>query len=237
MKTFYEILGYITSVSIISGLVLYLIRALIKDKINNYFGKKMENHKHNLQLITEQAKFDYQRKIQDFGLYTTKRHEAYAEVYKLVLIAYGKVTDLRGLRRVLSFEDYDSEDIKKYLEEKKIPTRKITEIVGKWDVDREIAVKEIRGYEKLRFFQEARNDYAEARNYLYLNELYMADEIVKDVGNVLERLGKLLINYEYPDAGTRTENQSLIKEIDGGLVTVKDSMRKELSISYYGSEN
>ncbi|MNL88423.1 hypothetical protein D3C87_2181170 [compost metagenome] len=44
------------------------IKYYAKKSVDQQFAKKLEEHKHELQLIIEQNKFDIQRKMQDFSL-------------------------------------------------------------------------------------------------------------------------------------------------------------------------
>jgi hypothetical protein len=191
-----------------------------------WFNKKLEAEKYKIQ-----------RKITDFGLYTTKRHAAYPELYRLILLAEGKVTGLRGLGYSLTFEEYNSEDIRLYLEEKSLPTGKIIEIVKLWDInENELAIKEIRKYEKLRAFQIARNSLSEAQNYLYLNELYMSETVVESARELIKQIWSLFINCETPDKETLKENPLIKDAIEKSLIETKEKMKLELTVSYYDKD-
>jgi hypothetical protein len=78
----------------IVGLGFFAFRKYIGSQIEHLFGKRLEDHKHQLNMITETAKFDFQRKIHDFTLYTTKKHEAYAELNNALQDVAGKICDL-----------------------------------------------------------------------------------------------------------------------------------------------
>jgi hypothetical protein len=45
------------------GALFFVIRNYFKTEIDTSFEKKMENHKHDLQIASEEARFDFQRKI------------------------------------------------------------------------------------------------------------------------------------------------------------------------------
>lgn len=72
---------YFSIAAIIAG-VGVLIRYLIQKKIDNYFNTKLENHKKELAVMTERAKYDISRKLFDFEAYATKKHTVYPELYK-----------------------------------------------------------------------------------------------------------------------------------------------------------
>lgn len=50
--------------------------------------------------------------IQDFNLYTSKKHEKYPELYKLIMVADGDIKGLRGMKITLSFQEFGKEDIR-----------------------------------------------------------------------------------------------------------------------------
>ena len=76
METWLTILiSFLTSASVTSG-----VMALIQSRISHKYQKAIESYKHELNTINEQQKFNYQRWITDFGLFTQKKHEAYAEL-------------------------------------------------------------------------------------------------------------------------------------------------------------
>ena len=78
----FEILKYVTASSVAIALLFFFAKKYIAIFIENKFDEQLETYKHDLSLITENARFDYQRKIQDFNLYTIKKHERYVEIHK-----------------------------------------------------------------------------------------------------------------------------------------------------------
>lgn len=75
----------------IAGIVIFLTKYLIQKTIDSYFNKQLENHKRELAVITENAKYDISKKLFDFQAYASKRHTIYPELYR---IAYGLLSEL-----------------------------------------------------------------------------------------------------------------------------------------------
>ena len=118
------LISFLTSAGVTSG-----VMALIQSRISHKYQKAIEAYKHELNAINEQQKFDYQRWMTDFGLFTQKKHEAYAELYKLILIADGSLERLSGFRSVPSFNEYTRADMEKYLGDQHIVEGFIPQLV------------------------------------------------------------------------------------------------------------
>lgn len=80
MEWIYKPFSY-TAVIVAVG---FLIKYLIQKKIDSYFNKKLENHKNELAVMTEKAKYDISRKLFDFEAYAIKKHTIYPELYQRV---------------------------------------------------------------------------------------------------------------------------------------------------------
>ncbi|MDM8151631.1 hypothetical protein [Priestia megaterium] len=185
------------------------------------FNTKLEKHKHILQ-----------KKVQDFSLYNVKRHESYAELYKLIKNAEGRLMSLSGVRTSNSFSDFNSEDVQKYLEEFNTPKKKILEIVKLWDENKEtLAIKEIGEYEKIRDVRKAKETYGAARNYWLEHELYFEAEMNNRIEDYFTSLNKLLFYIDFPsDKLEEIKKRDMIKEdTQNKLSNLKDQMTKELS--------
>jgi hypothetical protein len=65
-----------------SSFVTLIISTYVKGGIGNFYNKKLARFNNDLNLVLEEKKLDFQRKIHDFSLYSNKRHEIYPEIYK-----------------------------------------------------------------------------------------------------------------------------------------------------------
>ncbi len=205
--------------------------------------KKIKDYEQDLNLKSEQAKFDYQRKIQDFNLYTTNKHKSYIEFYEQLLKANGYVTSLTGLINIPTFEEYNKNDLSTYLQKRKIPEGKINDILLMWDKDKELAKKEIFKYDHLYNINSARNALQEAHNMYWKSQLYFSDGVINKSKTIIDNLWKIQVHeemYLQPNIADGFRESSIIKKIqtiraelpDKLDVLIRD-MKTELSIGYY----
>ncbi|MCM3730057.1 hypothetical protein M3196_00035 [Fictibacillus nanhaiensis] len=232
MKTIFEVLGYIASVSVLSGILLFSIRALIKSKINNYFSTALENHKHDLSLITEQTRFDYQRKIHDFGLYSGKRHEYYPILYGKILRMH---REIRGFYINSTFHEsfltsknsfIDFIDSKKMHDQRRELLLTLYEN-GTGTID--VYKKQIKDAKLLEVFELINS----VHDYCYDNDLYFSanvstilEEIFIIVRELMEIIKKDQYNYS-------VEDQLIIQRNYNEVIELKNCIKDELSKGYY----
>lgn len=86
----------------------FLIKYLIQRKIDSYFNKKLEQHKQELAVMTEKAKYDISRKLFDFEAYATKKHTIYPELYQRVFEVRQSIIgyDIQTADKTLRIYDY-----------------------------------------------------------------------------------------------------------------------------------
>jgi len=222
------------------GLLLFIFRKYLSSKIDFDFKKQLAVCKKDLSLITKQVEFDYQRKIQDFSLYTTKKHEKYIELYELLCIADGAISNLVGLQHNPTYEEYNKDDIKKMLLKLELQTGKIDDIFTIWDSrGKAEAIEEMREYLQLLKINAARNSLAKATNFYLMSKLYFSDDVCKYNENLTKKLSDLFIIYqislENPGSYENATQKShkLQSEIKTYMMKFEKTMKNELSIGYY----
>lgn len=215
----------------------YIIPQWVSKVIDNEFNKKLETHKYELNKLTEEAKFDYQRMLSGFNLYAPKRHDAYARLHSSAMKAKNYIFGLRGARTEPAFTDYDENDIQEYLKEVLIlPNGKVNEVVNLWKRgDQVMAKKEIRRYLKIKAYRDATNCFIDAYQCFFDSSLYLSDRAKQVTQLLLTDLRSLLINYniEYKDMDLREENEQLKTDIEKNLEELTLIMKEELSKGYY----
>lgn len=92
MEWFYK---YFSLTAVIAG-SWFLIRYLIQKKIDSYFNTKLENHKKELAVLTENAKYDISKKLFDFEAYASKKHTVYPELYSLTFGFWQEISRFRS---------------------------------------------------------------------------------------------------------------------------------------------
>lgn len=101
---------YFSIAAVIAGFG-FLIRYLIQKKIDSYFNKKLEDHKKDLAVLTEKAKYDISKKLFDFEAYAIKKHTIYPVLYQRmfeILRLFGALIIKMGPKRPadLTKEEY-----------------------------------------------------------------------------------------------------------------------------------
>ncbi|BBI34075.1 hypothetical protein [Cohnella abietis] len=223
------------SLLILGGFAKFFINSYI----NGFFNKKLEKHKSDLQLLIENNRFDLQRKMADFNLYTNKKHEAYMKIYDLFLIAEGHVRSFMGVKKMPDYNEYGLEDIEKKLRSYNLLEKVIQDFLAKWrstfGSPRQELHKEINDYLAMIDIQKSWIKIEEANNYFLINRIYLSDQIEDTLSSVVSLLSSYLNGVEFllvnriPFLGS--ENLSV--EIENMINRMKEQMKKELQVGYY----
>lgn len=238
---------YVLSTVVSSGVLLFFIRNWLKGSVNSHFNKKLENHRHDLQKITEDIKYDYQRKIHDFSLFSNKKHEVYAELYKLLNDANNKVKIATAVfRQYPNFHNQQFEKVEKYLNEYQVSDDNIEHLRSKWANGTNEGFKEFQRVIDREKVIKADESRIKAYFYLINNELFLNDEVAKNAHDIADKLRLLVISEDlrimdgFEGINRKdfyNEQKEHNKTIDEKLKMVKVSMQKELAIGYYKQES
>lgn len=226
---------------VITTLGSFVIKRYLSNTIDAHFNEKLENYKHQLNSLTESARFDYQRKLKDFDIYTNKKHTSYVEFNNLLLTAHGRVTGLMGLRSMPTYQEYNEEDIRKLLEKEHIPDGMRKDILLLFESNRDSAIEKIRELLRRIELHDAKQSRQDALNCLLLSKLYFSDKVFEKSKALLLKLGELYLSYEWVIEGRNlpTEDagkeQERIDEINTLLDDVIALMKNELSVGYYSN--
>ncbi|MEO9884929.1 MAG: hypothetical protein ABJR05_12020 [Balneola sp.] len=229
------------------GIATYLIKKYLEKRLNHSFDQKLKNHEQNLSLIAEAQKFDFQRKIQDFGLYTQKKHEVYLEMNRLAFKPLGGIGGLMGFRTELTYEEYNWDDLLRIMKRDKFPDGKIEDIYASYLKHSDEGIQKMKSFYRLIEFQEAENNYLRFQDFYRLNKIYLSEDIESNTKNILLNLNKTLSNrkvsfnfhteqYDTPSSeliSSSHKTQQKAKLLIDQQIRI---MRKELSIGYYSSK-
>ncbi len=224
------------------GCKIFFSKKYVSNYLDLNFSKKLEDHKHELSQVTDYMKFDHSRKLQDFNKYTTRKHEVYSELYRLVNISEGNVGYLGKLENEDMFKGMSEEVVKiKLKDEYELPEELYIKEITPWRTDGEF---QQRLYIFIRDASYARavNSISKAKNEFLICSLFLSEGIEKKVEellSVLENHRRLYLRmWALKDANQNTEN--LIKEIANVAKSNKEvrnelkvMMRNELKIGYY----
>lgn len=176
---------------------VYIERRLRRG-VDARFDEKLEEHKHALSLLTEQARFDFQRRLADFNLFAERKHVAAAKLWEAARIAHGYVVGLYGVNSELTFEEFNAEDMRAHLDGLGVPKGKQDEVLGGWASDRKAAVARLRPYLAMLRYLEAERKLKEAQNTAYLNELYFPDDVIQATTDLFKELSDWLFHRKHP---------------------------------------
>jgi hypothetical protein len=205
------------------------IEKLVDRRLDYAFASRLESHKHELGLVAEAAKYDFQKKLANVSLLVTRRHRAYTRAYRAIRAAHGLIVNQRGIRKSPTFEEYNTADVEAYLRGRKAPEGFIDEITDLWDSDRTAATARLVPYARMLELQAAENAFIRAKNELYLNELYFSDPVVEACSRFVDVGSEALAELEYPSP-TSAEWRRLRDELTASLEQIHTAMRAELVV-------
>ena len=227
--------------TIILSTTIFIIKKFFSKKIDCHFNKKLEEYKNELNVINRQVEFDYQRKIQDFSLYTTKKHEKYIELHELLNIANGAIRGLMGLQHELTYEEFNKEDVEKMLFDLKVPSGKINEIFTIWDDNgKEKAIKVMKEYLQMFKIISAKDSLIEVNNFYLKSRLFFSNDLCnyfeKSHSNLNELFALSKESIKLPGSLGRNGSikiNELRDKVKKCMDQLEETMKNEISIGYY----
>ena len=223
-----ELRGTLLTLVIIGGLWVgkMAIERLVARGVDQRFDRRLEDHKHALALTAEHARFELQRALANFNLYTTKRYAAAESVYQKIRIAHGAVAGLFGVKEQPTFQEYSSADMAEYLVSRRVAEGKREEILATWDTDRNASMQVLEPYLRLLEVQEAHSELIAAQNETFLNELYLSDNAGKALNVLFAMLGDWVYIAKNPGHGLQRKYSD--EELRNALTAVHQLLRREL---------
>jgi len=217
-----------------AGVGAAVLWPLLKPTLSRYvarrvdfgFDARLDVHRQKLDVITETAKFELQKRLTGANLYTQRRHDAYPLVYQKMRVAHGLILNQRGSSTAPTFEEYDENDIRAYLSEYGAPSGFIADVLARWRDDKPEAVKMVEPYVRMLKRQDAERRFMDAKNELYLSELYFSDEVVDACNKFIDAGAEALAELEFP---TPRAWPKIKKQLNEALEGVHTVMRKELA--------
>ncbi|QEL88498.1 hypothetical protein [Bacillus mycoides] len=184
--------------------------------------KKQEDVKAEIRKATD-------KHLKAFELYTAKKHEYYPELYKHIELCVGKVTGLRGARQATDFNNFNKEDITRFITDKSFNELDKELILSYWDNAKPLAIHNIQ-FTLQRFeYQEAKESYDTAYNFYLLHRLFFSEKVSLTANRLLISLYALWYNYnsDFMYATNVALSEHLLT-VDEELNDEIDVLRKEL---------
>ncbi|MFP7483365.1 hypothetical protein SFC65_04330 [Priestia filamentosa] len=198
-----------------SALVALVIQHFIKGGIKSFYDKRLEKFKDEIAIYAEQRKLDFDRKLHDFSLYSSKRHELYPQLFKRVYelnysMRFAHDRAFLSSRFIHSLEDIEpyfkglkislDEDLKNYIENKQ----------NEWEEDKDLCLKTISSVIRDALYYKAGQDLKELDEFFMGNILFFSDSVVEKTQKVVEEFVTFSLLIRHPDGGRETLNADIV---------------------------
>lgn len=232
---------YLTISTIISsGIILFVIKKYLENRLNYNFQEKIEKYKNQLSIINELSKFDYQRKLTDYKLFTEFKHTIYRQIFSKIILTYAHCFRPFGLKEYPNFQNYTLKEVIDQIKSLNVLDELIIFINSNWDKNKHDCIKKIRKVYDFKDAEESRKCQIEAKNYFYENILYVSNDIEKLIKEVLSKIIEINIIWETCEDFSNVSEEELkkIREYEKELQELiynklKTLMNKELAVGYY----
>ncbi|MEN0643346.1 hypothetical protein MKY91_09335 [Alkalicoccobacillus gibsonii] len=215
-----------------SGGVMLLVNTWIDRKVGNKFDIELSNHESELNKIRDASSFDYQRKIHDFSMYSTRKHEIYGSLFKKVRKAKDKIDELDGIedrvsKEIDQYQRQDFVDIAESINEDEVRYPMLDEINnGYMTLVLQYEKERLRGSECFKTAEA----FDELNTYYSLNELFVSPEVEDLINPTLNCMEKLINCY------LKNEEEyisSLKDELSKRITSLKARLKEEISVGDY----
>jgi len=225
----------------------------VKGFLENFFdrlitfnhNKALEKYKSELNNLNSLFKFEIDKNLVDFKLYSSKKHEVYTQVYKQLLEAKSYTFDLVDEFKIiqsLTFEDYNVNDLIEYLKNNHVPEGQINNFVNEFEMVcnkesmKELARKIDNYLRSIIHIQKIENSFSDLRRQFYLNALFFPDKTYNELEKYIKKLSSLFYigRYEkqpYKDE-VQKEKTELIQYLFENLSIIRNQMKNDLSGSF-----
>lgn len=240
---FQSIATAIVTSGIVSSLFTLGIQTYLKQGITHHFNKELALFNAEIAVQAESRKLDFDRKMHDFSIYSTKRHEAYPELFKQL---YKVIADFKGVENtVLISTEFialeDNNSFVDYLNELGIIfnerlTNQINELFKEYekDLDLEKHLLKRRHIIETHLLKEIGKKYDALNEFQGANLLYFSEDVLKKSNIIIQGLGYLIVPTTIPPhLKQEYDMNSFCQEIESELFQLKDIITKELSIGDY----
>jgi hypothetical protein len=205
------------------------LHRMIDSAVDHRFALRLESHKHQLQLIAEEERFDLQRRLAGASLYLQKQHAAVAEIYSAVRIAHGAVSKLFGLQRGFDLSDCNADDLREILSSAEVLKGKQDELLHAWREDRRAGAEAITLYLVDLTLPRAERKLQEAQNTMYLNELYLSDPAIRALDAFVAECDTWILRRQFPPQRGEPRESISRERLDQSLEQVQVTLRAALA--------
>lgn len=260
-----SILSYVTSViggGFAGGLILLGIQTLLKKGVAYQFDKKMQEikekhdktlvdlgHEYNKQLSafnaaiakeSDKRQQDFQRKIHDFSLYSTKRHEIYPELFKKIHRLNSQIYNFES-KAFLEVHMLESKSqLITYLKEIEVDlnerfTNQIEKIYKEYEQHKNLHIS----FQQFNLVFRSHLTAELAKEYTVLNKfhseslLYLSDNVALEIDKIIHVIAYLISPDMRKDYPKNIDVPALKDEVTERIDTLKQLLKRELAVGDY----
>lgn len=228
-----RVMEWVGSAIVGSGLTVFILRRFADNWIKHFFDTKLADHQAVLARVSDSERYNYQRLIHDFSLYSSKKHDVYPELYKLILTANGHIVGLMGFGYMPDFDKFKKEDVEAYLSTRTLLPSRQKSITDMWNIDQNTAINELRYLLRSIETGTARSKWFEARGFFFSSSLFLSEQVSEQVEKVFLLLNEYLVHVEIPGTQRGSFFRDKGEEISRAMEELKKLMKLELSIADY----
>lgn len=191
-------------------------------------------HEQQLQVMTEETKFNLTRMSQDFSLYTNKRHTAYMELHELMIGNYSAVT------RILmnfgpDFWHMTNDEIKDWLVRHEFGQTDKDNVAVLLERSKSQAVSELGALWHRYNIHQANVSFAKLKNGFLTSKLYMSKAITEYLTEFISKSSQLMTYYSSDGRGDGWAQKqiTLDEELNALIDKITLTMKAELKRGYY----
>jgi hypothetical protein len=234
-----------------SGLIIVVVTATwamlkyyTKKRFDQHFAEKLESHKSELNKIIDLNKFELQRKMHDFSLYTGKVHEVYQKMYELICIAEGNTAQSASAGSYEPNYLYMNEEQLEHFLKETYQLHEVTykEYVNHWNENKDKKIDDLKSFVNRVKTNRTDKSIDEAISYFLLSKLYLSQDVDQLIDSLITDITKCMINvkiYKDPNYSpgsrmTQIENiEKYSKSCREKLNKLREQMQTELKKGYY----
>lgn len=225
-------------------------RKYLNNFIDHSFQRSLESHKNKLATELahdlEQVRLDHQRLVNDFERYSSMRHQVYGELHRHLWIALEDVKEYvrrDGKPLMPDMTGRTPAEIREFLISQVESNATADRVVQAWKDSTPDGIKAIETILQIVYRNKIVNSWAECRDYLLTNELFLSKDVSEKARQLVFKIVENSIDQQdlgsWMDANAKRllsgKPEDLLSEGDNMLVSIRESMRDELSVGYYSS--
>ncbi|WP_416435542.1 hypothetical protein [Priestia megaterium] len=209
--------------------------------LNHHYDEKLAKFNEQITIQSDHRKADFDRKIHDFTLYSTKRHEVYPELFKQMYKIHYELTNLETKSFFPKSIVNSKDKLILCLKEMGVTFNErfilqIDEVYAKHQnsgtfyVVLQVLLKEHFNSEIARLFNDLENFYRG-------NLLYLSDKVADEADRLIYGMGYLIAPTIAPHLMGKVDENLLRQEIDDRFIGFKEILKKELTVGDYSNLN